>query len=159
MREVHQANPKAAAEDPTSFGSNGTSVVNACGLGPPKRSSLRSLRTTKSGLAILGDVPWGSHLCLFHETKPDLLDTVVPYFRAGLENNEFCIWAVSSPLDEDEARNALDQGIPSFADHAAGIEIIAGASGISATDSLIRRESPMNGMRSSALHWLKVTRE
>jgi DNA-binding CsgD family transcriptional regulator len=85
-----------------------------------------SLKTRKTGLAILGDVPWGSHLCLFYETKQDLLDTVVPYFRAGLENNEFCVWAVSGPLDEDEARIALDQGIPSFGDHAAGVEIIPG---------------------------------
>jgi DNA-binding CsgD family transcriptional regulator len=85
-----------------------------------------SLKTRKTGLAILGDVPWGSHLCLFYETKQDLLDTVVPYFRAGLENNEFCIWAVSGPLDEDEARIALGQGIPSFGDRAAGVEIIPG---------------------------------
>jgi DNA-binding CsgD family transcriptional regulator len=68
----------------------------------------------KTGVNILGEVPWGAHLCLFHETKEDLLDTVVPYFKAGLENNEFCVWAVSEPLTLEEARIALSQNIPAF---------------------------------------------
>jgi DNA-binding CsgD family transcriptional regulator len=70
----------------------------------------------KTGVNILGDLPWGAHLCLFHETKEDLLDTLVPYFKAGLESNEFCVWAVSEPLTLEEARFALSQKIPSF-DH------------------------------------------
>jgi DNA-binding CsgD family transcriptional regulator len=70
----------------------------------------------KTGLNILGDVRWGAHLCLFHETKEDLLDTLVPYFKAGLESNEFCVWAVSEPLTLEEARIALSQAIPAF-DH------------------------------------------
>src|SRR6266700_1514200 len=81
----------------------------------------------KTGVNILGDLAWGAHLCLFHETKEDLLDIVVPYFKAGLESNEFCVWAVSEPLTTDEARIALSQGIPAF-DQAlsAGIEIVPG---------------------------------
>jgi DNA-binding CsgD family transcriptional regulator len=68
----------------------------------------------KTGLNILGDVPWGAHLCLFHETKEDLLDTLVPYFKAGMESNEFCVWAVSEPLTLEEARVALSKNIPTF---------------------------------------------
>jgi DNA-binding CsgD family transcriptional regulator len=68
----------------------------------------------KTGVNILGDLPWGAHLCLFHETKEDLLDTLVPYFKAGLENNELCMWAVSEPLTLEEARIALSQNIPDF---------------------------------------------
>jgi DNA-binding CsgD family transcriptional regulator len=82
----------------------------------------------KTGVSILGDLPWGTHLCLFHETKEDLLDTLVPYFKAGLESNEFCVWAVSEPLTREEARIALRQGIPGF-DHRlaeGGIEILPG---------------------------------
>jgi len=45
----------------------------------------------KSGIDILGDVPWGTHLCQFYHTKEDLIDILVPYFKAGLENNEFCM--------------------------------------------------------------------
>src|ERR1700730_2494110 len=73
-----------------------------------------AINLRKTGVNILGDLPWGAHLCLFHETKEDLLDTLVPYFKAGLENKEFCVWAVSEPLTLEEARFALSQNIPAF---------------------------------------------
>jgi hypothetical protein len=31
-----------------------------------------------SGIGLVGDIPWGTHLCHFFETKEDLLDTVLP---------------------------------------------------------------------------------
>jgi DNA-binding CsgD family transcriptional regulator len=80
----------------------------------------------KTGVSILGDQPWGAHLCFFHETKQDLLDTLIPYFKAGLESNEFCVWAVSGPLTQEEARTALRQGIPDFDRFAGAIEILPG---------------------------------
>src|SRR5437016_9814841 len=66
----------------------------------------------KTGISVVGDMPWGTHFCHFYETKEDLLDILIPYFKAGLENEEFCIWVVSAPLGEEEARNALKQVIP-----------------------------------------------
>ena len=66
----------------------------------------------KSGISVVGDVPWGTHFCHFYETKEDLLDILVPYFKIGLENGEFCIWVVSDPLGEAEARDALRQAVP-----------------------------------------------
>ena len=85
-----------------------------------------TLRNT--GISFIGDVPWGAHLCLFYETKEDLLDTAVAYFKAGLEGKEFCVWAVSEPLTEHEAQNALRQAIPDFDQHwdAGSIEIVRG---------------------------------
>jgi DNA-binding CsgD family transcriptional regulator len=68
----------------------------------------------RTGLSVLGNVPWGAHMCIFHETKQDLLDALVPYFGAGLESNEFCVWAVSEPLTVEEATTALSQGLPAF---------------------------------------------
>jgi DNA-binding CsgD family transcriptional regulator len=68
----------------------------------------------KADITFLGDVSWGTHLCLFYETKEDLLDTLVPYFKAGLESNEFCVWAISEPLTEDDAIKALRQGVRGF---------------------------------------------
>ena len=38
----------------------------------------------KTGVSVLGDLPWGAHLCLFHETKQDLLDTLI-VLRPGFE--------------------------------------------------------------------------
>jgi DNA-binding CsgD family transcriptional regulator len=68
----------------------------------------------KSDIAFLGDVAWGTHVCLFYETKDDLLDMLIPYFKAGLERREFCLWAVSEPLTEEGARDALKQSVPGF---------------------------------------------
>jgi CRP-like cAMP-binding protein/DNA-binding CsgD family transcriptional regulator len=77
---------------------------------------------------VLGDIAWGSHVCVFYESKEDLLDTVVPYFRAGLESNEFCLWAPSEPVTLEEARMALSRRIPAFDRHlaAGSMEMVPG---------------------------------
>jgi DNA-binding CsgD family transcriptional regulator len=82
----------------------------------------------KTGIGLLGEVPWGTHICLFYETKRDLLDTNVDYFKAGLENNEHGLWAISDPISLDEATEALRRGIPEFDRHFAcgNIELVEG---------------------------------
>ncbi len=77
--------------------------------------STKALRRT--GLDVLGDRPWGSHFCLFFDTKDDLLDILVPYFKAGLAHNEFCFWVLAHPLNENDARRALNQAIPASDRH------------------------------------------
>lgn len=57
------------------------------------------------------DMPWGSHVCQFYNTKEDLLDVLVPYFKQGLERNEACVWLVGD-LTIEEARNALAVAVP-----------------------------------------------
>jgi len=71
-------------------------------------------KNRKSGIEILGDVPWGTHFCQFYRTKEDLLDILVPYFKVGLENNEFCMWITSKPLVTEEAEKALRKALPHF---------------------------------------------
>jgi hypothetical protein len=44
----------------------------------------------KTGVDVVGDMPWGTHFCLFYETTADLLETTVSYCKAGLESHEFC---------------------------------------------------------------------
>ncbi|MBI2830546.1 MAG: MEDS domain-containing protein [Chloroflexi bacterium] len=68
----------------------------------------------KSGISLVGDIPWGSHFGQFYQTKRDLLDILVPYFRAGLENNEFCVWVTSGVLSSTEAKRAMRETIPHF---------------------------------------------
>ncbi len=68
----------------------------------------------KSGIDIIGDIPWGMHFCQFYQTKEDLMDILVPYFKAGLENNEFCMWIASQLLEVEEAKEALRRAIPDF---------------------------------------------
>ena len=72
-------------------------------------SSLR-----KSGIGIVGDIPWGTHFCQFYQTQGDLIDTLVPYFKAGLDDNEFCMWITSHPLTEKEAEAAIRKALPDF---------------------------------------------
>ncbi|MCQ1535023.1 PAS domain S-box protein [Methanosarcina sp. KYL-1] len=66
----------------------------------------------KSGIDIIGDVPWGTHFCQFYQTKEDLMDILIPYFKAGLENNEFCMWVTSQPLEVEAAKEALRKVAP-----------------------------------------------
>ncbi|MEW6718973.1 MAG: MEDS domain-containing protein, partial [Thermodesulfobacteriota bacterium] len=80
----------------------------------------------KSGIGVVGDLPWGSHFCHFYATREDLLDILIPWFRAGLEANEYCIWVVFDPLNADEAKEALMAGVPGADRHLAdgNIEIL-----------------------------------
>jgi DNA-binding CsgD family transcriptional regulator len=66
----------------------------------------------RTGLAVLSDLPWGSHLCHFYQTQQDLLDTLVPYFKVGLEAKELCVWVLHESLTETKARRSLQQGVP-----------------------------------------------
>ena len=68
----------------------------------------------KTGIDIIGDVPWGMHLCHFYQTEKDLAEILVPYFRAGLANNEFCVWVTSEPLDCSQATEAMIKAMPDF---------------------------------------------
>src|SRR6202035_4420841 len=66
----------------------------------------------KTGVDVVGDMPWGTHFCLFYETRADLLETLVSYCKAGLESQEFCLWVVAEPLTGKDARHALERAIP-----------------------------------------------
>jgi len=68
----------------------------------------------KSGIPLVGDLPWGSHFCQFYKTKKDLLDILVPYFKAGLQNNELCVWVTFNPVDSENAKAALKKAMPNF---------------------------------------------
>ncbi|MEA2984635.1 MAG: hypothetical protein QOD94_889 [Alphaproteobacteria bacterium] len=85
-----------------------------------------ALRST--GVNVLGDMPWGSHVCVLYESKQDLLDTVIPFLKTGLESKELCFWALSDPLTLEEAHTALRGHIPAFDRHlaASDVEIVAG---------------------------------
>jgi PAS domain S-box-containing protein len=67
-----------------------------------------------TGISVVGDVPWGTHFCYFYETKQDLLDILVPYFKAGLDGNEFCLWIVSNSelITSEGAKAALGHAVP-----------------------------------------------
>src|SRR5260370_22157548 len=81
-----------------------------------------------SGIPFVGELSWGMHICLFYDTKQDLLDAAVAYFKAGLENNEFCVWATSEPILTADAIEILRHGVANFDQHVAAgrIEFLTG---------------------------------
>ncbi|MFC2000054.1 MEDS domain-containing protein [Chloroflexota bacterium] len=68
----------------------------------------------KTGIRVVPYVPWGTHLCQFYRSRQELLELLVPYFRAGLENNEYCMWITAEPLGEESARGAMTIAMPDF---------------------------------------------
>lgn len=79
---------------------------------PADRTQLR-----KTGIELIGEVPWGTHFCQFYQTKEDLIEILVPYFKTGLENNEFCMWVTSEPLNAESAKKALQKEVKNLDDY------------------------------------------
>ena len=71
----------------------------------------------KTGIDLIGNASWGTHFCQFYQSKEDLLDILIPYFKAGLENNEFCMWVTSSPLVVEEAVTNLRKAVKNLDDY------------------------------------------
>ncbi len=67
-----------------------------------------------SGLDFVAELPWGAHVCQFFRTGGDLRDTLVPYFKAGLENHERCLLVAMDPFGADDARSALRAALGDF---------------------------------------------
>jgi signal transduction histidine kinase/FixJ family two-component response regulator len=63
-------------------------------------------------------VPWGTHFGAFYETQNDLFEIVVPYFQAGLNASEACMW-VACNFSKEEVATALRASIPRIDDHLA----------------------------------------
>ncbi|MFH1446400.1 MAG: MEDS domain-containing protein [Chloroflexota bacterium] len=68
-------------------------------------------KTRRIGLDAMPSIIWGSHLCLLYRTKQELLDILIPYFKTGLEDNEYCIWATSEHLGTAEAFKELGESV------------------------------------------------
>jgi PAS domain-containing protein len=87
----------------------------ACPSWPNSKEATAMLpQLTTTGISIMSDMPWGTHFCYFYETKQDLLDASVPFFQAGLENGELCLWIVYTPITEADALQALRDAVPAL---------------------------------------------
>lgn len=60
------------------------------------------------------ELPCGSHLCQFFASGDELRDTIVPYCKAGLENDERCLLVAMDPFGADDARSALRAAVGDF---------------------------------------------
>jgi len=66
----------------------------------------------RMGIPGIEKADWGEHICVFFYTKDELLKLTVPYIKAGLEDNEFCMWITGDPITENDAFHALEQVLP-----------------------------------------------
>lgn len=48
-----------------------------------------------------------NHAALFYTSKEEYFNVVVPYLKAGLENDEFCLWVVPETITTREAETYL----------------------------------------------------
>jgi hypothetical protein len=62
---------------------------------------------TDCGLPGIRDIPYGVHMCHFYASREHLAEALVPYFSAGLRNNERCIWITAEPLRAPAAKLEL----------------------------------------------------
>jgi quercetin dioxygenase-like cupin family protein len=58
---------------------------------------------TRCGLPGIEHVPFGMHACHFYRNRNELVAAMVPYFIAGLRENERCLWITAPPLPAHEA--------------------------------------------------------
>jgi signal transduction histidine kinase len=65
-----------------------------------------------SGLSAVGTLAWGTHFCEFYGDGNDLADSLVPYFKAGIDAHEKCLWVTSAPLRAEDATSALRAAVP-----------------------------------------------
>src|SRR4030067_3793435 len=56
---------------------------------------------------IVDNMPWGTHLCQAYQSTQDLLDILIPYFKIGLESNEYCIYVAKSTGDLKDIKTGL----------------------------------------------------
>ena len=67
---------------------------------------------TECGLPGIERIPYGLHACHFYASREALVEALVPYFMAGLRNNERCLWVTAPPLPPEEASRAIERGMP-----------------------------------------------
>lgn len=98
------------------------------------------------GIPGTGTVPWGAAIRTFYHSRADLLNLLVPYIKAGLEDGEFCLWITVPDISEKEAYHALKEPLPQVAHYmeAQQLDVVAYADlyledGVFSTDEFIRR--------------------
>jgi hypothetical protein len=89
-----------------------------------KPKLLKFSGSRKAGIPYLSDIPWNAHLCGFYETEQDMLDIVIPFLQAGLENNEYCMWIIPETLTPHQAKTLLQNALAGSGFNSEQIEIL-----------------------------------
>ncbi len=76
------------------------------------------IQVTPTGIPGIGALAWGTHVCQFYDGREDLADYLVPYFKTGLEHDEYCLWVTADPLSVEDAQTLLRAAVPDLDTHA-----------------------------------------
>lgn len=68
----------------------------------------------KLGIAGVDKVPWGTHVCHSYASKNELLASLIPFLKAGLENNEACVLVAIPSVSSYDVVTSLQKAIPDF---------------------------------------------
>ncbi|MBI4949142.1 MAG: MEDS domain-containing protein [Deltaproteobacteria bacterium] len=71
----------------------------------------------RTGIDATGDLPWGTHFAHLYEEKEGLFAVLVPFFKAGLESNEFCVWVTADATGVEDVKKAMRLAMPDFEYH------------------------------------------
>jgi PAS domain S-box-containing protein len=100
-----------------------------------------------SGIPAVAQLAWGSHLTQFFESGEELRGLLVPYFKAGLENNERCLWVTDAAFTAVQARAALRAELADFDDRERDGQIeISDAGNWYASDAKLQPREIVDGL-------------
>lgn len=71
----------------------------------------------KTGIDVIGDVPWGTHISQLYSQKDDFLDVLALYIKEGLSNNELCIWIYSQNTVYEEIAQFIKKYVINIEDY------------------------------------------
>jgi len=60
------------------------------------------------------DLRFGDHICHFFDSQACLVQSLVPYFKAGLERGESCVWVANGSLARDRALSVMRSCVADF---------------------------------------------
>ena len=63
------------------------------------------------------DLDWlrpGDHVCQFYRTAEDLAEVLIPFFKAGLERHESCLWIAGDSCGAERAGSEMRTAVPDF---------------------------------------------
>lgn len=63
------------------------------------------------------DLDWlraGDHVCQFYDTPEEVAESLIPYFKTGLERQEACGWIAGGPEEVERANSAMRTAVADF---------------------------------------------
>jgi len=65
--------------------------------------------TRNSGIDIIGNIPWGTHISYLYTSKEEIFDIMLPFVKQGLADNEICILVYSDIISYEEIKEKVSE--------------------------------------------------